>query len=95
MSVIRLPQLAREMEAHDGESILDAARREKVPIATSCGGLGICRKCRVTVREGSERLAPMTMIERDQARLAGFAADERLACQAVVRGDCAIGTSYW
>jgi ferredoxin len=25
----------------------------------------------------------------------GFAEDERMACQAVVTGDCAVTTTYW
>lgn len=83
------------IEAEAEETILDAARRAGAPVGTSCGGLGICLRCRVTVLDGREGLTQPTMIERDQGRLNKFAENERLACQAVITGDCTVTTSYW
>jgi ferredoxin len=95
MSRLRFVPIDREVEVAEGETILDAARREAVPVGTSCGGIGICRRCRVTIVDGAANLEPMTTIERDQARLAHFGENERLACQTVVRGDCTVTTTYW
>jgi len=59
----------------------------ELPIGNSCGGIGICNRCRVRIVEGSDNLTPPTRFERDS--------DQRLACQAVVLGDCTVTTSYW
>lgn len=81
--------------AHPNETVLDAARRAGAPMGNSCGGIGICARCRMQVVEGAESLAPPTSIEQRTAAQRGFADGERLACQAVVRGDCTITTTYW
>ncbi len=77
------------------ETILDAARRAGAPLGNSCGGVGVCARCSVTVLEGADRLSPPTTIETRVATRRGLDPDERLACQAVVRGDCTVTTSYW
>jgi len=87
--------LGRVAEAKTNETILDAARRAAAPIGNSCGGVGVCARCRVRVVAGSEHLSPPTSIELRIGGARGFAADERMACQAVVAGDCEITTSYW
>ena len=77
-------------EAKADETLLDAARRAGAPIGNSCGGVGVCSRCKVQVVEGSEHLSPPTRME--SARVSG---DERLACQAVVFGEVAVTTTYW
>ena len=72
------------------ETLLDAARRAGAPLGNSCGGVGVCSRCKVQVVEGAENLSEPTRLE--STRVSG---GERLACQAVVRGDCAITTTYW
>ena len=64
-------------------------------MGNSCGGVGVCSRCRVRVVEGAENLSPATSIEIRFGGVHGFAGDERMACQAVVRGDCRITTTYW
>lgn len=87
--------LGRAAEAKPNETVLDAARRAGVPIGNSCGGVGVCARCRVRVVAGSENLSPPTSIELRVGGAAGFAADERMACQAAVHGDCGVTTGYW
>jgi adenylate cyclase len=77
------------------ETILDAARRGGVPLGNACGGVGVCGRCRVTVVWGADGLQPATSTETRLAAIRGFGPEERLACQAVVRGSCAVTTSYW
>jgi ferredoxin len=86
MRVTFMP-LGKTAVAKPNETILDAARRAGAPIGNSCGGIGICNRCRVRVVEGAENLTPPTRFETDP--------DTRLACQAVVLGDCTVTTSYW
>ena len=75
--------------------MLDVARRADAPLGNSCGGVGVGARCKVRVVSGGENLSPPTSIESRIGAIRGFAADERMACQAVVRGDCMVTTTYW
>lgn len=87
--------LGSAADAHPDETVLDAARRAGAPLGNSCGAIGICARCRIRVVKGADQLAPPTTIEGRISRQRGFASDERLACQAVVNGDCTVTTTYW
>jgi uncharacterized 2Fe-2S/4Fe-4S cluster protein (DUF4445 family) len=75
----------RSIQVSEGESLIRAALQAGVHINASCGGEGVCAKCRVRVEQGqidggqSERLST-----EDQE--AGY----RLACQTRVSGDVTI-----
>ncbi|HEY2830609.1 MAG TPA: 2Fe-2S iron-sulfur cluster-binding protein [Thermoanaerobaculia bacterium] len=87
--------LDKSADAKADETLLDAARRANVPLGNSCGGIGICARCRVRIVEGAENLSVPTSVEERVSKQRVLDANERLACQAVVRGDCAITTTYW
>lgn len=87
--------LGREADAKPNESILDVARRAGVPLGNSCGGVGVCTRCKVRVLSDAANLSPATSIELRFSIARGFAADERMACQAVVLGNCEVTTTYW
>jgi len=82
-------------EAKADETLLDAARRAGAPLGNSCGGVGVCARCRVRVVSGAENLSPPTTIESRVAAQRALGDDERLACQSIVGGECAITTTYW
>lgn len=82
--------LATSAEAKENETLLDVARRAGAPLGNSCGGVGVCARCKVRVLEGE--LSPPTSVE---VRFGKLEEGERLACQAVVRSDCAVTTTYW
>jgi len=92
---VRFVPLDKSADAKANETLLDAARRANVPLGNSCGGIGICARCRVRVVEGAENLSAPTSVEERVSKQRDLAADERLACQAVVLGDCAVTTTYW
>ena len=75
----------REIKVNDGESLIRAAMEAGVHINASCGGEGICGKCRVIVETGevegglSEQLSPA---DREK----GF----RLACRSTIIGDVVV-----
>jgi 2Fe-2S ferredoxin len=92
---IRFVPLGIVVEAKEHETILDAARRSGAPLGNSCGAVGICARCRVEIVEGAQSLTPPTDIERRIGTQRGFASNERMACQAVVTGDCVVTTGYW
>ncbi len=74
-----------QVEVEDNESLIRAAMEAGVHINASCGGGGVCGKCRVMIEEGqveggiSEHLS-----EEDQEK--GY----RLACMSQVAGDIVV-----
>ncbi|MCM2281032.1 MAG: (2Fe-2S)-binding protein [Bdellovibrionaceae bacterium] len=72
-------------------SLLDAS----LPVASSCGGDGVCAKCRVRVLEGMEHLSSETELERDLRDRHDYDENERVSCQVSVHGDILIDASYW
>ena len=92
---VRFVPLDKSADAKANETLLDAARRANAPLGNSCGGIGICARCSVRIVEGGENLSPPTSVEQRVSKQRGLAAGERLACQAVVFGDCAVTTTYW
>ena len=93
--VVSFAPLGTRAAALDDESVLDVARRAGVPLGNSCGGVGVCTRCKVRVLSGAENLSPPTTLEVRFGTSRGFAADERMACQAVVQGQCEVTTTYW
>ena len=93
--IVTFDRLSRAAEARPDETLLDVARRVAAPLGNSCGGTGICARCRVHIVSGGGNLSVPTAIELRVAQQRNLGADERLACQAVVMGDCAITTPYW
>lgn len=91
LRIVTFVPLGRSAEAKTDETILDAARRAGAPLGNSCGGTGICGRCRVSMIDGADNVSPPTALEQ-RARLG---ANERLACQAVVNGPCSVTTTYW
>jgi ferredoxin len=87
--------LDRTASANPDETLLDVARRAGAPLGNSCGGVGICARCRIRVVAGAENLSPPTTIELRVSEQRGFAEGERLACQAIVCGEVEITTGYW
>jgi adenylate cyclase len=74
------------IEVADGETLLQAALRSRIPHTNVCGGFARCSTCRVSVIEGQEHCSPRTPEEQavaDQLRLPGAV---RLACQTVPTG---------
>ena len=93
--VVTFAPLGRAGTARDNETVLDVARTASVPLGNACGGVGTCARCRVRVVAGAENLSPPTSVEERVAAYRALGADERLACQAVVWGECVISTTYW
>jgi len=75
----------KEIRVKDREILLRAAMEAGVHINASCGGAGVCGKCRVIIEQGqvedgiSEKLSPEDLKK-------GY----RQACQAIVTGDLVV-----
>jgi adenylate cyclase len=71
----------------EGESLLEAALAEGIPLMHLCGGDARCSTCRVLVLAGTAALAPPGDRERRLKDRMLFPPDVRLACQTRVTGE--------
>ena len=75
------------VEAGAGDTLLDAALDNGIPLEHECGGNCSCTTCHVYIRSGAENLSPM---EDPESYRLEFALDRRpesrLACQALITG---------
>ena len=80
--------LDREIEAKDGERLLDTAWRAGQPLEGACEGVMACSTCHVLVAEKDfAKLPPACEEEEDLLDLAAFAGrTSRLACQILMGG---------
>ncbi len=75
----------KEIEIEAGDTLIRAAMEAGVHVNASCGGEGVCGKCRVLIEDGSvEGGISEKLSKEDQA--SGY----RLACQAVVKSDLVV-----
>ena len=68
-----------------GETLIRAAMEAGVHINASCGGEGVCGKCRVLIESGDVS-GPISKRLRDDDIKKGY----RLACQTMVSGDITV-----
>ncbi|MFW6122682.1 MAG: ASKHA domain-containing protein [Thermodesulfobacteriota bacterium] len=73
------------VEVEDGENLLRAALSAGVHINASCGGEGVCGKCRVILEEGQVECPDTTLLTKDEVKL-GY----RQACQCRVVSDIVV-----
>jgi len=83
-SLLILQPEGKRLKATVGKTILEISQEAGVDIQSVCAGKGICGKCRVIVRTGSEFLSQAPKVERivfsdDEVRK-GY----RLACRAII-----------
>ncbi|MFB6245153.1 MAG: 2Fe-2S iron-sulfur cluster-binding protein [Candidatus Nanohaloarchaea archaeon] len=88
-----------EVDAEDGQTVLQALLHGGVEWMHACGGFCNCTTCRIKVEEGMENLSDMDESERNT--LKRFKGEEvlegpfRLSCQAEVHGDIKISEPEW
>ncbi|MCF8044607.1 MAG: 2Fe-2S iron-sulfur cluster binding domain-containing protein, partial [Desulfarculaceae bacterium] len=75
----------KEIEVEDGGNLIRAAMESGVHINASCGGEGVCGKCRVIVEQG-ELEGGVSEYLSEEDREKGY----RLACRSTVRSDVVI-----
>ena len=81
--------LDREIEAKEGERLLDTAWRAEQPLEGACEGVMACSTCHVLVaKEDFSKLPPASEEEEDLLDLAAYAGrTSRLACQILLGGE--------
>lgn len=95
MPLIRRARQAGEILVEKGSTLMQSLQEAGVPVASSCGGEGICGKCVLKVTAGAENLSPPTDDEKFLREKDGLAADVRVSCQAQVLGDVTVDARYW
>ena len=79
----------RELLTAAGTSLLDAVEAAGLPLESGCR-MGVCGADPIAVRAGGDNLAPVTPDEATTLRRLCLPEGNRLACQAIVLGDCTI-----
>jgi 2Fe-2S ferredoxin len=78
-------------EAKEGESILDVAIANDVPLQHACGGFCACTTCHVHVKSGLEHLSASEEEEEERLdRATQITLQSRLGCQAKIHGDIVV-----
>ena len=85
---IEFEPVGRRAEFECGVTLLEAARRSGVELASTCGGDGTCGCCRVRVARGE--VSPSGVTERAELTGEELTAGMRLACQTRATGDVLI-----
>ncbi|MBC86316.1 MAG: hypothetical protein CL677_03975 [Bdellovibrionaceae bacterium] len=70
-----------DLKFKEGETILEFAIRNQIPLNHSCGGNATCGTCRVLVTSNLEHLPERNEVEKEISEDRSFSEFERLACQ--------------
>ena len=73
------------VDVEDGENLLRAALQAGVHINASCGGEGVCGKCRVILEEGEVECPENSLLTQEECGL-GY----RQACQCRIKSDIVV-----
>ena len=85
MHTIRFLPYETTIQAQDGDTLIRAALEAGVHVNASCGGEGVCGKCRVLIEDGAVEGGISEKLDaEDQEK--GY----RLACQARVKSDLVV-----
>lgn len=76
----------KTVDAASEETLLEVAQANGIPMEGACGGNGFCQTCKCRMRKGAENVSPLN--EREEAM--GMDGDERLGCQARIKGDVTV-----
>jgi len=87
MAKIKIVNEDRILEVPDGTPLKDALKDAKILFGCTNGHCGVC--C-INVIEGAENLAVPSDLEKENMEILSLEPNQRLACQAIVTGDCTI-----
>jgi ferredoxin len=92
---VRFEPSGRTVRVVTGSSLLEAARRAGLPLASACDGGALCGRCGVQVLAGGRSLPPEGEPETRAKRRNRAPEGQRLACRALVSSDLTVTTTYW
>jgi ferredoxin len=92
---VRFLPSEREVRVAPGTTLLEAARRASLPVASACGADGVCGRCGLQILEGAETLAPETEREKKIKAANRIDGELRLACRIALASDLVVTAPYW
>jgi len=93
--VVRFEPSGVEVRVARGTSLIEAARRAGLPVASACGRAAACGRCGMRVLESRGDIQRESDRERIVKRRNRVDAGLRLSCLLTVRGDLTVTTQYW
>ncbi|MCA9521447.1 MAG: 2Fe-2S iron-sulfur cluster binding domain-containing protein [Myxococcales bacterium] len=81
MAIIRFIPQNVEIEVCSETSVLAAAQKAGLSIATICNGKASCSECRIKIHDGEDNMSPIVFKEKEHLGNLYFITKERLACQ--------------
>lgn len=94
MPKIRFVKNNNEINCPEGSNLMRTLLDAGIPVASSCDGDGICKKCKVTIVIGDD-FKNLTQLEVFASEIKELKSNQRLACQFSIKNDLIIDTSYW
>jgi 2Fe-2S ferredoxin len=76
-------------------NLMKALLQQGIPVASSCGGEGICGKCRLLIVDGESHLSKKSETEQFLCQTLSLKPTERISCQTFVLGDVKVDAGYW
>lgn len=79
-------------------TLLDLCIKNGIPLASSCGGKGVCGKCIITIHDGQSQLMAPNLLEQTKLYQLRTPNNIRLGCQVHSEDltcDLSFSTSYW
>lgn len=78
-----------------GANLMQSLLQAGQPVASSCGGDGVCGKCRIEILQGAQNLSAPNEVEKFLAEKNLLKKNERISCQCEVLGDIEVYAKYW
>ncbi|MCB0393121.1 MAG: (2Fe-2S)-binding protein [Bdellovibrionales bacterium] len=92
---IRFKKGREPIDVPDGAILMEALVERDIPVASSCGGEGVCTKCILDIVEGRENLSKPNELELDLIDIHDIPKNKRVSCQTEIFGDITIDAPYW
>ena len=95
MPKVRFTKSRPELDVSVAANLMESLLAAGLPVASSCGGDGVCGKCRIEIVEGKEHLSAETELEKFLRERHSVPKGSRVSCQTEVLGDITVNASYW
>ncbi len=94
MAQLNVPQCNRVIPLDPKVSLMQNLLNNNIPVASSCGGDGICGRCKMRVFTPAP-LPEMSDLERKTLEKNKAQPGERLSCQMHLKESAQVETNYW
>lgn len=95
MPQIRFVKGQSPIDVEVGANLRQSLLRAGLPVASSCGGDGICAKCHIKILSGANNLSEESDFEVGLRERNNIDRGRRISCQTKVLGDITVDASYW